>query len=188
LAVVTPATVVSAEEYERIALAEPERRWELHAGRLVEKPPMSQGHDLGQLELVTQLIQQLDPKTYKVQFAAKLRRGDGNYFIPDVCVIPVSMIEPDRERRRRLNVYADPVPLVVEVWSPSTGDYDIEVKLAEYQRRGDQEILRLRYFERTLSTWRRQPDGSYVETEIHDRAVSPVAFPWVTIDLDAVFA
>ena len=172
----------------RIALAEPERRWELHGGRLVEKPPMSQGHDLGQLELVRQLMQQLDPKVYKVQFAAKLRTRDGHYFIPDVCVIPVSMIESDRERRHRLNVYAHPVPLVVEVWSPSTGDYDVAENIPEYQRRGDLEIWQLRYFERTLTTWRRQSDGTYVESETHDRTVSPVAFPWVTIDLDAVFA
>ena len=34
-----------------------------------------------------------------------------------------------------LEAYADPLPLVVEVWSRSTGDYDIEVKLQEYQRR-----------------------------------------------------
>ena len=30
------------------------------------------------------------------------------------------------ERAGRLEVYDDPMPLVVEVWSPSTGDYDVD--------------------------------------------------------------
>jgi Uma2 family endonuclease len=77
---------------------------------------------------------------------------------------------------------------VVEIWSPSTGDYDVDEKIPEYQRRGDQEIWRIHYFERTLTAWRHQPDGSYLEAEVNDRTVAPVAFPWVTIDLDAVFA
>ena len=185
---VIPSTAVSAAEYERIALAEPDRRWELHAGRLVEKPPMSMGHDLAQLELVRQLLQQLDPAAYNVKFAARLRRSDGHYYIPDVCVTPISLIEADPARRRILNLYEAPLPLVIEVWSPSTGDYDIDDKLPEYQRRGDQEIWRLHPFERTLTAWRRQADGSYTETAIRERRVAPVAFPWVTIDLDAVFA
>ena len=148
---------------------------------------MSQGHDLVQLELVAQLTQQLDRAAYKVQFAARLRRSDGHYFIPDVCVTPISLIEPDPARRRFLNVYSAPLPLVVEAWSPSTGAHDIDDKLPEYQLRGDQEIWRLHPFERTLTTWQLQADGGYVEKVIRGN-VSPLAFPWVTIDLDALFA
>jgi Uma2 family endonuclease len=185
--VVTPAMVVSVDEYERRSLAEPDRRWELHDGVMVEKPTMSMGHDLAQLELVRQLLHQLDATEYKVQFAARLRTSDGRFFIPDVCVTPVSQIEAD-PNRRRLNAYAEPMPLVIEVWSPSTGGYDIDDKLPAYQARGDREVWRLHPFERTLTVWRRQSDGTYSEQSISDRFVSPVAFPWVTIDLDAVFA
>ena len=185
---VTHSTAVSAAEYERIALAEPDRRWELHDGSLVEKPAMSQGHDLTQIELVRQLMLQLDPAAFKVQFAARVRRDERHYFIPDVCVTPIALIESDPARRRNLNVYEAPLPLVVEVWSPSTGGYDIDDKLPEYRRRGDQEIWRLHPFERTLTTWRRQSDGTYAETTVHGGMISPVAFPWLTIDLDAVFA
>ena len=181
----TPATLVSAEEYERIALAEPDRRWELWDGQLVEKPAMSVGHDWAQSELVYQLRSQLDPKVYWVQFAAKAKRDERHFYIPDVCVVPFSYVGLDRAR---FNSYAQPLPLVVEVWSPSTGDYDIDVKLAEYQRRGDQEIWRLHPLDRTLTAWRRQPDGTYAETTVHGGKISPVAFPHVTVDLDALFA
>ena len=70
-----------------------------------------------------------------------------------------------------LEVYDQPLPLVVEVWSRSTGDYDVEEKLAVYQQRGDLEIWRIHPYERTLTAWRRLPDGSYEET-IHQRGQS----------------
>ena len=100
----------------------------------------------------------------------------------------IALAEPDRTRWHDLNFIRAPLPLVVEVWSPSTGDHDVDTKIPEYQRRGDQEIWRLHPFERTLTMWRRQPDGAYVETTVYGGTVSPTAFPWVTIDLDAVFA
>jgi Uma2 family endonuclease len=59
-----------------------------------------------------------------------------------------------------LEYYEQPLPLVVEVWSPSTGEYDIDSKLPEYQARGDKEIWRLHPYERTVRSWQRQPDGS----------------------------
>jgi Uma2 family endonuclease len=78
---------------------------------------------------------------------------------------------------------------VVEVWSPTTGNYDLETKLGEYQRRGDREIWLIHPYDRTLTTWRRQPDGSYAESHHdHGGTVQPTALPGVTIDLDALFA
>jgi Uma2 family endonuclease len=47
-----------------------------------------------------------------------------------------------RLRGDELELYVEPLPLVVEVWSPSTGQYDVDEKLPEYQRRGDLEIWR----------------------------------------------
>ena len=86
-----------------------------------------------------------------------------------------------------LEVYAGPLPLVVEVWSPSTGDYDVEEKFPEYQRRGDEEIWCIHPYERTLHDWWRQPDGTYAETVFTGGKVQPVALPGVTVDLDALF-
>ena len=99
-----------------------------------------------------------------------------------------------REMARRLfavpatvEVYPEPLPLVVEVWPPSTGRLDVNEKLPEYQRRGDLEIWLLHPYERTLTVWRRQADGSYAETVQRGGSVRPVALPGVVIDLDALF-
>jgi Uma2 family endonuclease len=84
-------------------------------------------------------------------------------------------------------VYTEPLPLVVEVWSPSTGRYDVDRNVPEYQRRGDLEIWRIHPLERTLTAWRRQPDGSYAETVYRSGTVEPVALSAVVIDLEALF-
>ena len=183
----TPTATVSTEEYERIALAEPERRWELHDGRPREKPTMSMGHDWTQSALLEQLMRQLDRQRYWVQFAARLRRGERTYYIPDISVVPVAQLGQEQIDWRRLNAYATPLSLVIEIWSPSTGDYDIDEKLPEYQQRGDEEIWRLHPFERTLRVWRRQPDGTYTETLHRGGTVTLAPLPHVTIDLEAVF-
>ena len=90
--------------------------------------------------------------------------------------------------QRTLEVYETPLPLVVEVWSPSTGQYDVETKLLEYQRRSDAEIWLIHPYDRTLRAWQRQPDGSYREVLHTAGAVRPVALPGVVIDLDTLFA
>jgi hypothetical protein len=56
----------------------------------------------------------------------------------------------------------------------------------EYQARGDDEIWRLRPFERTLTVWRRQEDGSYVEPSVSGGTVGVASLPGVTIDLDVL--
>jgi len=103
-----------------------------------------------------------------------------------VFVIPVELRRP-LWGRRGLEWYTAALPLVVEIWSPSTGDYDVETKLREYQRRGDLEIWRIHPYERTLIAWRRQADGSYTESAFSQGMVKPVALPNVTIDLDSLF-
>jgi Uma2 family endonuclease len=86
-----------------------------------------------------------------------------------------------------VETYREPLPLVVEVWSPSTGEYDVHTKAPDYQRRGDLEIWRLHQAERTLTAWVRLPDGSYVETVYGGGIVRPAALPNVSIDLDGLF-
>ena len=50
-----------------------------------------------------------------------------------------------------------------------------------------EEIWRIHPYERTLTAWRRLPDGSYDETVHHEGVVSPTALPGVEIDLAALF-
>ena len=181
--------VISSQTYEQLALEDPDGFWELDCGRLCQKPGMTVEHNDVTSKLTRRLITQLDERDFRVDMnLARLRIPTGSFYIPDVAVIPRALVRRARqERSRRLEVYEEPVPLVVEVWSPSTGDYDVETKLQEYKRRGDAEIWRLHPYERTLKAWRLQPDGSYTETLYTGGTGTPVALPGVTIDLATLF-
>ncbi|MGI8549951.1 MAG: Uma2 family endonuclease [Dehalococcoidia bacterium] len=180
---ITPAT------YERVALEDPKGFWELVCGHLRSKPGMTIEHEDVMRRLARSLLRQLKDEDYSVGMnTPRLRISTGTYYVPDVCVIAVAAIERRRrEAPRRLEVYEEPMPLVVEVWSPSTGDYDVEKKLLEYQWRGDLEIWRIHPYERTLIAWRRQPDGSYAESLVRGGTVQPVALSNVTIELERLF-
>jgi Uma2 family endonuclease len=177
---------VTEETYRRLALGN--TRLELHRGQLREKPGMSVEHGSVEDNLLAQLYGQLDRSKYRLRANfAKLRRSSDTYYIPDVTVIPAALVQALFESPRSLDAYPDPLPLVVEIWSPSTGDYDIHAKLPDYQHRGDREIWYIHPYERTLTAWRREPDGTYVETVFRDGLVQPSSLPGVAIDLAALF-
>jgi Uma2 family endonuclease len=183
----TPLPMTEAE-FRKLALDDPEGHWELYCGYPQRKPGMTAEHNEVMHLLAEQLWRQLDPQTYRFRInAGHVRRSAENYFIPDVSVVLTEQV-----RRQfgtgALETFTEPVLLVVEVWSRSTGRFDVATKLAEYQQRGDLEIWRLHPTERTLIAWRRQPDGTYEEVHVAGGTVQPVALPGVTIDLDALFA
>jgi Uma2 family endonuclease len=139
--------------------------------------------------LAAQLYNQLDRNAFRVRpHHARLRRSADTYYVPDVAVIPAALEQVLRERPGSLDAYADPLPLVVEIWSPSTGAYDVNEKLADYQERGDREIWRIHPYERILTAWRRQSQGIYTETVYRGGIVRPESLPGVAIDLDELFA
>ena len=179
---------VSEATYERVALEDPDGQWELVCGRLRQKPIMTTEHNAVTRMLNIQLVRQLNEAEYVVSFdQSRLRIGSGTHYVPDLFVLPRSYERRLRQQPGTFEVYNEPVPLVVEIWSPSTGNYDVETKLKEYQRRGDLEIWRIHPYERTLTAWRRQPDGSYTETVHRSGELQPVALPGVTISLTALF-
>ena len=139
--------------------------------------------------LARRLFAQLEEQEYKVSVnLARLRISTGFFYIPDVCVIPRSVVRHKRqETPRGVEIYSEPLPLVVDVWSPSTGEYDVETKPREYQLRSDEEVWRIHPYERTLIAWRRQADGSYSEALYERGAVQAVALPHVTIELAGLF-
>lgn len=180
---------ITAESYEQLALEDPDGHWELECGVLRQKPGMTFDHNRGMRRLAADLITQLDRREFEVAMdSSRNHVSTGSFYIPDLVVIPVALVERGKQTGRRLEVYNEPLPLVVEIWSPSTGAYDVGRKLREYQRRGDAEIWRLHPYERTLTAWRLQPDGSYSETVYRGGTVEPLALPGVRIDLDALFA
>jgi Uma2 family endonuclease len=77
---------------------------------------------------------------------------------------------------------------VVEVWSRTTAAYDYAVKLQGYRERGDLEIWYIHPYERTLTAWRKQPDGNYTEELYSGGIVSVVSLPGVSIDFEAVLS
>ncbi|MGH2598887.1 MAG: Uma2 family endonuclease [Dehalococcoidia bacterium] len=180
---------VSEQEYRRIALADREGKWELDCGLLRSKPPMTTWHNRTAWFLGVELQNQLGRTRYEVRVdAGRTRRSPSHYYIPDVIVIPIDAVRRGLSDTFALEAYAEPLPLVVEVWSPSTGDYDIDKKLPEYRRRGDLEVWRIHPYEHTLTAWVRQADGTYLETVYRGGVVHPSALPGISIDLDALFA
>jgi Uma2 family endonuclease len=179
---------VSEETYRRVALEDPEGKWELICGRLRDKPIMTTEHNDVQRELDWQINSQLDRSIYMVSPGnARLRIANGDYYVPDVCVLPRESVKRLRAQPGTFESYDEPALLVVEVWSPSTGRKDLEVKLPEYRARGDAEIWRVHPYERTLTAWRRRPDGGYDESLHTGGMIRPVALPGVVIEIERLF-
>lgn len=179
---------MSERAYRELALGEAGRFVELWDGEPREKPAMSVGHGWTLSKLGFGLMQQLDWGEYQVRINhGRVRRTARNCLIPDVMVIPTALVA-ERGDPSSLDAYDRPLPLVAEVWSPATGEYEVTAKLAGYQRRGDEEIWYLHPFEQTLTAWRGQPDGRSTETTHREGVDRPASLPGVAIDLAALFA
>ncbi|MBI2760219.1 MAG: Uma2 family endonuclease [Chloroflexi bacterium] len=177
---------VSEATYQRIAM-EDDDTWELVCGRLRKKPAMTTEHNDIPRRLLRRLILQLPEDMFRISEAGKLRTSAGSYYVPDLCVIPTSYVLELHEQPGTFEAFEDPVPFVLEVWSPSTGEYDVDEKLPEYRRRGDLEIWRIHPYERTLMIWRKQADGSYTEIHHPSGPVEIASLPGVVINLDELF-
>jgi Uma2 family endonuclease len=180
---------VSEATYRQLALEDPDGQWELYCGKLRQKPPMTASHGQITMRLIIQLASQFDEDEFTIRTNhGRTRVSAQTYYVPDVCVIPMELVRPLLHRTNALDAYAEPLPFVVEVWSPSTGDFDVDTKLPDYQRRGDLEIWRVHPYDQTVTVWRRQPDGSYAESTFTSGHIQLSGLPNVTIDVDALFA
>ena len=179
---------MTEEAYLQLVMDDPESRWELIDGEPVCRPAMTSKHEDITAYLGVYLGQQLDRNEYRVRIAgSRIRHSASNYFVPDVMVVPTALVLPQWELVAP-EAFRDPLPLVVEVWSPSTGRRDLDLKLRRYRERGHAEIWFIHPFRRTLTAWRQQPDGNYTETVFQAGTVQPAALPNVTIDLDTLFS
>jgi Uma2 family endonuclease len=179
---------VTEETYRRVAMEDPERQWELHDGLLREKPGMGMEHNDVMMYLAISLAPQLDASIFRLRVnSARLRIPFGRYYIPDLVVVPTEEVLKIAGREGELEFYDRPVPFLAELRSPSTSQYDVNVKLPNYQKRGDLEIWRLEPYEHRLTAWRRQPDGTYQDSVQTGGVVALTGLPGVEIDLDALF-
>ena len=183
------ANRLSLDAYHDLALNDPDGFWELWDGESREKPGMSVEHSRAAFGLGVMLDPQLDPAVWEVRIAApRTRWTERNVFIPDVAIVPRELADAQANQPGCLELDNVPLPLVVEVGSRTAGDYDLAVKVAAYQARGDAEIWRLQPNDRSLTRWPRQPNGTYTKETVTGGAVELVALPGVTVDLDALFA
>ena len=181
-------TRISNEAYERLALSDDDRKWELWDGIPREKPGGSAAANSLCSELVFGLLSQLDWAVYQGRTnAGRLRRPPATYVVPDVFVFPVTYVTPRLRRDDVLEVYEQPVPLVAQMWSAIAGDGYVQSNLALFKKRGDLEIWFLHPYERWLRRWVWQSDGSYLETEQRQGLIRPAALPDVFINLDVLF-
>lgn len=175
---------MDAATYERIAGDAAYKLTELHDGIPVEKPVMSETHGDLMVELAFLLRSRLDPSAHRLRVNhAKLAVPGGAYYIPNIAVLPMARSEAGSVRG---DLYHHPASLVVEIWSPSTGDYYQQAKIPGYMLRGDREIWLVHPYERTLTRWLREDDGEYRESVLAGGTVSPAELPDVAIDLDAL--
>jgi Uma2 family endonuclease len=180
-------TRIAEHDYLELALNEEDRLWELWDGVLVEKPWMSMRHNAIAFLLGHFLQSQLDWSEYRANVNGdRARISSRSTYIPDVMVIPAAYQQSDERTSRDVGIYSEPLPLVVEVWSPTTWQYDFATKLHSYRERGDAEIWFIHPFERTLTAWRRQPDGAYTETQYLGGIIPVASLPGITIDFDAL--
>src|SRR4051794_40636743 len=122
---------VSEATYQQVALEDPDGKWELHCGVLRQKDGMTASHNSISRRLGFRLQAQLPLERFDVCVNnGQVRRPGGSYFIPDVMVVPRAFIEAlRRDRPDQLEMYEQPLQLIVEIWSPSTGEYDRETKV-----------------------------------------------------------
>lgn len=180
-------TRIGEQAYRELALNEPDRFWELWDGVPVEKPQMSMRHNAVGFYLGVALANQLNRSDYRITVNGdRARISSRSYYIPDVIVIPAAYQLAPEADPWALGAYAEPLPLVVEIWSPSTGNYDQTTKLAGYRARGDLEIWLLHPVEGTLTAWRKQADGNDAEETYRGGIVPITSLPGIAIDLDAL--
>lgn len=179
---------VSPATYEQVALEDGDVTWEYVCGRLREKPDMTQEHNDAAFYLAHQLASQLDRSLFRVRSnAGRLETSAGNAYVPDVAVVPAAASRAQLGTRKLEN-YSEPLPFVAEVWSPSTGAYDIDTKLPAYLERGDEVVWRVHPYEKTVRAWTRQPGGDYAEQVHVDGVVDVPSLPGVRIDLGVLFS
>ena len=178
---------LTEEDFEAFLLSGIEGHWELHDGVLVEKPGMTWNHQNVALELGHQLRLQLPKGHFRIQLESRVRRPEATVLQPDVMVIPEHYGDEFRNQPGRLAIFSKPLPLVVEVWSRSTGEYDVMAKLPIYMQGGDAEIWLIHPHEKAVTSWRRQSDGTSSAAIHQEGVVRLAALPDVVIDVAELF-
>lgn len=179
---------ITLDTYRQVALEDPSGLWEYSCGELRRKSGMTLWHNSAMRRLTGQLNAQLDPDLFEVASnCVRLQHRRGSYYVPDVAVIPVGLMARYAQPSNELESYESAVPFVAEVWSPSTGGFDIDEKIPDYKARGDAEIWRIHPLERVVLAMRLGPGGVYSDQEWRGGRAPLSSLPGVQIDIDRLF-
>lgn len=174
---------------EEIVLAHPGAKVEMFNGEVREKQTMTIPHNLAQVRLVRELVPQLNFDRFDLRIDnVRLARTDSTFFIPDVCIIPSPGNQAIREAIAGLEMVREPCLFGAEIWSPTTGSFDLAQKVPEYMAREDREIWLLHPYDLTVTSWVRQPNGQYLQSIYQGGQVELVSIPGIVVDLAVIFA
>ena len=179
---------VTTRTFEQLALEEPTEKWELFHGRVRKKPPMTMEHYDLAFELAFTIRSQVSHEAFHVRCDQGRLLTATSFLVPDVFVVPAELTKRFRGRDNTLEAYREPVPFVAEVWSRSTGDYDVGSKLDEYRARGDAEVWLIHPYERRIVIHRRAPGGTYEPLQVTGGVQTLSALPDVSVDIDQLFS
>ena len=152
-----------------------------------KKPAMTHPHNSPMTRLGVVLANQLDEDQYEVRINSGHAKTDSSFCVPDVMVLPRSIATRWADSDR-LETYPEPLPFVPEVWSRSTGDYDVDETFPQYQRRGDTEIWRIHPRQKSVRIWTRRPGANgYEERTVRTGVVALIGLTGVNVDLGSLF-
>jgi Uma2 family endonuclease len=179
---------VSIKTFEQLALEEPAEKWELADGHVRKKPAMTMKHYDLAFELAYAIRSQVSHDRFHVRCDQGRLLSGTSYLVPDVFVVEANQADQFRGLDATLEAYSEPVPFVAEVWSRSTGQYDLAGKLDAYRQRGDQEVWLLHPYEKWIRINLRGPSGDYIESDVRSGLVRLTAIPGVVINVESLFA
>lgn len=181
---------ISFRTYAQLALEDAESRWELVDGNTRRKPPESFLHGMVIDGLVEQLVPQLRGTAFRMSINhARVMIDSHHILLPDLVVVPRAVsARAARERPNALETYHTSLPLVIDVWTPATAEFNVEARLPEYRRACAEEIWLVHPAARAVTTWVRRASGAYEEVIRTAGIVKAARLPDLALDLNALFS
>jgi Uma2 family endonuclease len=180
---------ISFRTYAQLALEDAEGRWELVGGSSRRKPPESFQHGAVIDGLVEQLIPQLHGTLFRMSINhARIMIDPDHILVPDLMVVPRAIsARAVKERPNALEAYHTSLPLVIDVWSPATAEFNVEARIPEYRRANAEEIWLVHPAARAITTWVRRASGAYEEVIRAGGILNAARVPDLALDINALF-
>ena len=181
---------ISFRTYAQLALEDAEGRWELMGGHPRRKPPESFQHGALIDGLIEQLVPLLRGSDYRLSVNhARLMIDQDHILLPDLAVVPRAVsARAVRERPNALETYHTSLPLLIDVWTPATAEFNVEARIPEYRRANAEEIWLVHPAARAVTVWVRRTGGAYQEAIRVAGTLTAVRVPGLALDITALFS